>query len=65
MLLLNCKLKILIIADGIMQKISCVNQSLIDIHATQHGTQLQYTRNTLRKPITNGCSRRWLREVNC
>ena len=34
MFLLNCKLKFLIIADSIMQKISCVNQSQIDIHAT-------------------------------
>ena len=44
---------------------SCVNQSLIDIHATHQNTQNQYTRNSLRKPIPNRHSRNWLREANC
>ena len=44
---------------------SCVNQSLIDIHATHQNTQCKYTRNSLRKPIPNRCSRSWLREAKC
>ena len=63
--LLNCKLKILIVADITMQKISFVYQQLIDIHATNQNTQLQYTRNSSRKPIPNRYSRNWLRESNC
>ncbi len=36
-----------------MQKISCANPFLINIHATTRQTQLQYTRNSSRKPIPN------------
>ena len=48
-----------------MQKISCVNQQLIDIHATSQNTQLQYTRNSSPKPIPNRYLRNWLRESKC
>ena len=44
---------------------SCVNQQPIDIQATHHGIQFQYTRNPLRKTIPNRHSRNWLREANC
>ena len=40
-----------------IKKSSCVNPLLIDIHATTHKIQLQYTRNSSRKPIPNKYSR--------
>ncbi len=40
-----------------MQKSNFVNPSLIDIHAITQNVQLQYTRNSLRKPIPNKYSR--------
>ena len=36
-----------------IQKINCVNPPQIDIHATTQNVQLQYTRNTPRKPTPN------------
>ena len=40
-----------------MQKSSCVYPSLIDIHAITQNVQLQYTRNSTRKPTPNKYSR--------
>ena len=54
---LKIKCKIFKKSDFKIQKSSCVNPPLIDIHAITQNVQLQYTRNSSRKSIPNKYSR--------
>ncbi len=44
-------------SDFKIQKSSCANPPLINIHAITQNVQLQYTRNSTRKPTPNKYSR--------